>query len=205
MEIQLKKAKDYNKPKKYKQYIKFLFMNQVRELFNKRNKIINNKFHEISNYFTKYCIKNNVGKVILGINKGWKTNVNMGKKNNDIFYKIPYGQLKNKLLYKLENKNIQLIEQEESYTSKCDSLNHETIEKQIYIIDGVTYGNYDGKRIKRGLFKSRIGETINADLNGSINIYRKALNLQDSKNGYKFNFELLMNIQKLKNISKITL
>ena len=36
---------------------------------------------------------------------------------------------------------------------------------------------YDGKRIKRGLFLSKTGKVINADLNGAINIMRKQLNL----------------------------
>ena len=34
---------------------------------------------------------------------------------------------------------------------------------------------YVGKRIKRGLFKSKNGKLINADLNGSYNIMRKVV------------------------------
>ena len=37
---------------------------------------------------------------------------------------------------------------------------------------------YLGRRIKRGLFKSSLGVVINADINGAINILRKALSLK---------------------------
>jgi transposase len=55
--------------------------------------------------------------------------------------------------------------QEESYTSKCSALDLEPIQKQE---------QYQGRRIKRGLFASKEGKLINADVNGSLNIGRKA-------------------------------
>jgi len=59
---------------------------------------------------------------------------------------------------------IDFIENEESYTSKCSSLDLESLEKQE---------SYMGKRKHRGLFVSLKGTKINADLNGAINILRK--------------------------------
>jgi transposase len=38
-----------------------------------------------------------------------------------------------------------------------------------------TTSEYKGKRIKRGLFISNKGVTINADINGSLNILRKVV------------------------------
>ena len=35
--------------------------------------------------------------------------------------------------------------------------------------------SFSGKRIKRGLYKTKSGLLINADLNGSLNILRKAI------------------------------
>ena len=55
---------------------------------------------------------------------------------------------------------------EESYTSKCSFLDNEEICK---------HGDYLGRRIKRGLFKTAQGKIINADVNGSFNIMRKAI------------------------------
>ena len=62
---------------------------------------------------------------------------------------------------------IKLIETEESYTSKCDALAMETIERQEV---------YQGKRIRRGLYQSSVGRLINADVNGALNIMRKVFN-----------------------------
>lgn len=68
--------------------------------------------------------------------------------------------------YKAKKFGLNLILQEESYTSKCSFLDEECIEK---------HETYAGKRVKRGLFVSSGGKTINADLNGSYNILRKAV------------------------------
>jgi putative transposase len=57
-----------------------------------------------------------------------------------------------------------VILQEESYTSKTSYFDNEPIEKQQ---------TYKGKRVKRGLFLTGKGFTINADVNGSLNIHRK--------------------------------
>lgn len=59
---------------------------------------------------------------------------------------------------------IEVIQREESYTSKCSFIDNESICKHDF---------YLGKRIKRGLFKSKYGRYINADLNGALNILRK--------------------------------
>ena len=55
---------------------------------------------------------------------------------------------------------------EESYTSKCSFLDFEPIKK---------HEQYLGNRVKRGLFKSKLGKTYSADLNGSLNILRKVV------------------------------
>jgi len=61
---------------------------------------------------------------------------------------------------------IKVILQEESYTSKCDALALESVEK---------HEKYKGRRVKRGLFKSFIGRFINSDVNGALNILRKVI------------------------------
>ena len=66
--------------------------------------------------------------------------------------------------YRSKEIGIKYIEVEESYTSKCSSIDNETIE---------FHENYMGSRIKRGLFRTKEGFHINADVNGAINILRK--------------------------------
>ena len=57
-----------------------------------------------------------------------------------------------------------MLQQEESYTSKCSFLDGESICK---------HESYVGSRVYRGLFKTASGLLINADVNGSLNILRK--------------------------------
>jgi IS605 OrfB family transposase len=137
---------------------------QIRKLFVKRENKINDCFNKIVKWIVdKY---RDCEKIIVGYNEGWKKNVNMGKANNRDFYEIPYRKLLTKLRDKLEESNQKLVITEESYTSKCDALTLEPVNKQ---------NKYTGKRIKRGLFSSGIKKLINADLNGAINILRKYL------------------------------
>jgi len=82
--------------------------------------------------------------------------------------------------------NFNVITTEESYTSKCDSLNLEKIGKKENNI-------YDGLRIKRGLYGSARKKLINADLNGAINIMRKQINLNEI-NGFNLYNPKIINI-----------
>jgi len=68
--------------------------------------------------------------------------------------------------YKGKLKGISTIVTEENYTSKCSFIDNEKICK---------HDEYCRKRIKRGLFKSKDGYLVNADINGAFNILRKAV------------------------------
>lgn len=140
--------------------------NKIKKLYHKRNLKMNDFFHKTSKNVIDYCIKNDIGTLIIGYNKQWKTECNIGKMNNQKFVQIPYFKLINQLKYKAEEVGINTIEQEESYTSKCSFLDDEPIQRK---------DEYCGKRIKRGLFKSLDGTVINADLNGAYNIIKKAI------------------------------
>ena len=62
---------------------------------------------------------------------------------------------------------------EESYTSKASFLDLDEIPVYGEVIK-VEKEKFSGKRIKRGLYRSGDGKIINADINGSFNILRKA-------------------------------
>jgi len=66
--------------------------------------------------------------------------------------------------YKCKLEGIEVILINEAYTSKCSALDFEEIGKKE---------KYLGRRVKRGLFKTKNGIIINADVNASINILRK--------------------------------
>ncbi len=59
-------------------------------------------------------------------------------------------------------------EQEESYTSKASFLDSDII--PVYNADHPTQYNFSGKRIRRGLYKTKKEKLINADCNGAANI-----------------------------------
>ena len=126
--------------------------------------------------------------IIIGYNKNWKQNCNLGKKGNLSFNKIPFAKLINKIKMKFN-----IITTEESYTSKCDSLSLEKIEKTDV---------YSGKRVTRGLFQSSTNKKINADLNGAINIMRKQINLTKITGESLYNPIRVTIIKKQKKINK---
>lgn len=137
---------------------------RLKRLICYRNLWINDKMHKISKFIINFCKKNNIGTIIIGLNKNWKQNVNLGNKNNQKFVEIPFSSLVGKISYKAKLVGIDVKITEESYTSKVDHLAFEILEKHdIYL----------GKRKKRGLFQSSVNQLINADINGSIGIARK--------------------------------
>jgi putative transposase len=77
------------------------------------------------------------------------------------------------LEYKAALVGIRVMVQEESYTSQSSFLNLDPI--PVYGENGATHVKFSGKRIKRGLYKTSSGRLINADVNGSYNILRKAI------------------------------
>ena len=139
---------------------------KMRVLTEKRNRKMKDAMHKISKFVIDYCIKYDIGTLVIGHNEGWKQRSNLGRRNNQNFVSIPYYTLIHDLRYKSEEVGINVIEQEESHTSKCSFLDGETIEH---------HKTYAGKRIKRGVFRSAGGTKINADVNAALNIIRKAI------------------------------
>lgn len=142
--------------------------NKIDKLTLKRNNKIEWYMHNATSYIINQLVLNDINTLIVGSNKGWKQDINIGKKNNQNFTSIPFDKLKLQLKYKCQLNGIKYVEQEESYTSKCSFIDNEPISRQT---------NYVGKRIKRGLFKTKENHYINADINGSLNIMRKYLNV----------------------------
>ena len=125
-----------------------------------KNLLISTKF------LVEWCLKNDINTIVLGYNEGWKAGINLGRKTNQNFVGIPYETLRWQINYKSYMMGLNFLAQEESYTSKCSSLDLEPVKKQQ---------KYVGRRIKRGIFKTAKGKLINADVNGSLNILRKAI------------------------------
>ena len=139
---------------------------RIRKIALYRNCWIDDKMHKISKYIVNFCVSNNIGRIIIGLNKEWKQEINIGRRNNQHFVSIPHSKLIDKIMYKAKLLGIEVVTHEESYTSKIDHLAFEEMKYQ---------DNYLGKRKRRGLFQSSIGKLINADINGAIGIARKVV------------------------------
>ena len=85
---------------------------------------------------------------------------------------IPYGQLRNKLEYLCKLNDIVFVKQEESYTSKSSFWDRDDL--PVYNADNPKEYPFSGRRLHRGLYKTASGKTINADVNGALNIMRKS-------------------------------
>ena len=141
---------------------------RIQRLTLKRNNKINDYFHKASSYIVNQLVSNSINTIIIGHNKDWKQDINMGSKNNQSFTSVPHTKLINQLRYKCKIVGINVICREESYTSKSSFLDHDPIPN---LKDDKI--SFSGERIKRGLYRSGSGRLINADINGSYNIMRK--------------------------------
>ncbi len=108
--------------------------------------------------------------LIIGHNQTWKQEVKLGKKNNQQFVNIPHYRLIEMLTYKAQLKGIKVIITEESYTSQSSCLDGDSLPKY-----GDKKAEFSGKRVTRGLYKTRENKLLNADVNGSLNIIKKVI------------------------------
>jgi len=176
------------------------YSRKIDRLSYKRNMKIDDYIHESSAFIRNYCIKYKIGKVIVGKNKNWKQEVQLGKRTNQNFVNVPFEKLIWQLKYKLGDMGIEVIVHEERYTSKIDHLAFETMEH---------HEKYLGTRSKRGLFKSSVHKLINADINGAIGIMRKILgdiNLPELINNKDIFNPIKVNILKVpkKNLANLS-
>ena len=146
----------------------------------KRTNKIKDYMHKASRYIVNQLVENHISLLVIGHNNEWKQDTKyMGNVTNQNFIQIPFNQFISMLKYKCRLAGIQVVMQEESYTSKCSFMNQDFIP---------TYGVNDdlfkpsGYRYKRGLYKnhntSNDKKFINSDVNGSLNILRKFLTEQ---------------------------
>lgn len=137
---------------------------RIMSLTRKRNNKVKDYLHKASKEIINICLEGNITTLIVGHNDGWKQNTNLGKRNNQNFVSIPFETFISMLRYKSERQGLRFVEINESHTSKCSSFDLEPVEH---------HDSYVGKRVKRGLFKTKDGILLNADINGSYNIMRK--------------------------------
>ena len=144
---------------------------QVRNARNRNNRI-NDYTSKAAKYLVEYCVQNNIGNLVLGYNSSFQNGSNMGRQNNQNFVQIPFGKLKNELEYLCQLNGIHFVMKEESYTSKASFWDKDEI--PVYDKNKSQEYKFSGKRIHRGMYRTKDGKFLNADVNGALNILRKS-------------------------------
>ncbi|HEY7347671.1 MAG TPA: transposase [Ktedonobacterales bacterium] len=146
---------------------------RMARLTTRRTRRINHYLHTASKAIIALLAQEGIGTLIVGKNAGWKQEAELGRVNNQHFVGLPHARFIQMLAYKAKLAGMRFVLQEESYTSRASALDSDAM--PLYDPKRAGKPVFSGKRIKRGLYQARDGRTVNADVNGSANILRKAL------------------------------
>ena len=146
-----------------------------RRILRKRYFRLENYFHHVSKFIVGLCQRHGIPRIVIGKNDGWKSGINLGKKTNQKFCFIPHYLLLEKIRYKAQLAGLEVLFTEEAYTSKASFLDGDPLpawEKDKKPPE------FSGHRKHRGLYLASATQgkfALNADVNGSLNIGRKAI------------------------------
>lgn len=144
---------------------------RLRALSEKRERRLRDWFYRIGHFIFRRAEATGVHAIVIGHNDNQKQNISLGQKNNQSFVSIPFSKMVFILRVLSREYEIPVIVREESYTSKASLIDGNEIptygdeEKETFV--------FSGKRIQRGLYRSKDGILINADINAASNIIRK--------------------------------
>ncbi|AMW29380.1 IS200/IS605 family accessory protein TnpB-related protein [Arthrospira platensis] len=120
----------------------------------KRNRQVRDAINKAAIVVINHCLKNSIGRLVFGWNKGQKNGATLGSKGNHNFIQIPTARLKSRIQELCSHYGIEFIETEESYTSKASFLEHDFLPEF-----GEKPDNWkpSGQRVKRGLYRTGYG------------------------------------------------
>lgn len=145
----------------------------MRNRHRKRNARVKDYIHKATRAIVRHAVFAGIGTIVLGYNEGWKQGTRLGRKNNQNFVQIPFGIFRDTLAYKCALAGIRFVTINESYTSKNSFVDGErAVKREVYA----------GRRVKRGLFKTKNGRKVNADINASFNIMRRFMEKNETWN-----------------------
>ena len=146
---------------------------RIERLTIKRTRRINHYLHAASKTIIALLENEGIGTLVIGKNLLWKQETELGRVNNQHFIQMPHARFIEMLTYKAQLAGIVVKIQEESYTSKASFLDLDPL--PVYNPANQNKPCFSGKREKRGLYRAKNGRRIQADVNGSYNIGRKAV------------------------------
>ncbi|MEG5036979.1 transposase [Microcoleus sp. AT3-D2] len=93
---------------------------RIQRLTRCRNQQVDNYLHHASRASINVLTAKQIGTLVIGKNAQWKTEIELGNKNNQNFVSIPHSRLIEMLEYKARLVGITVIVTEESYTSRAN-------------------------------------------------------------------------------------
>ena len=141
-------------------------------LSRERSERMRDFFYKCAHFICRRAVKEDVEVIVCGHNDGIKDGTRFRKKKDtQNFVSIPERKFLEVLVLVGARYGIPVVIREESYTSQASAVDLDDIpayEKG----DGREHA-FSGKRIKRGLYRTKDGHVLNADVNGAANTLRK--------------------------------
>lgn len=137
---------------------------RIKAAWSKRKRQSDAILHEYTSSVVNYAAEHGINRIYVGYNPKITQKASLGRKNNQMFVSMCWGQIISQLKYKAAKYGILVLACDESYTSKCSFLDNEYPRK---------HDAYLGSRVKRGLFRTAQGILWNADVNAAWNILVK--------------------------------
>ena len=150
---------------------KHITSKKMHYLIIKERNYLKDYIHKVSTFIVRQALQENIGTIVIGKLSHSIVNIDIGSQNNEKLHKIPFGKLCSMIEYKAKEKGIDVTFVDEHYTSqtcsKCGVINR-------------------SNRKYRGLYTCKCGNTLNADVNGALNILKRVVPspVMDRDRGY---------------------
>jgi IS605 OrfB family transposase len=156
---------------KYKQgKSEFYWDENLDRIQRKRNNQMRDAINKAARFIINQCLNDRIGNLVIGWNESQKNRPDMGKRNNQNFVVIPTGRLIERLKQLCSEYGIQLTITEEANTSVASFLDGDSLPKHG---EKPETWKASGTRIRRGLYRTKLGCLVNADANAAANIIKK--------------------------------
>jgi putative transposase len=160
-----KRVANYKKGKPQSYWDNFLD-----KITRKRNHQMRDMVNKAARLVINHCLTHGIGTIVIGWNEGIKNGSNMGRVSNQQFVSMPLSKLKERIKQLCEIYGIRYVETEEANTSCASFLDGDSLPEHGKKPQG---WKTSGKRKKRGLYRTKNGSLVNADLQAAANILRK--------------------------------
>lgn len=160
----------------------FYWDDYLDKLTGKHNRRVRDAVNKAARFLINRCLRDKIGNLIIGWNKGNKQNINLGRKNNYEVVNMPTARLIKRLGELCREYGIRFIVTSEEYTSKASFVDKDELHQ---------YGEKpaewkpSGRRISRDVYRTKAGKEIHADINAAANILRKVADQVFGRNTFK--------------------